>query len=638
MWQLEWATEPAARPSERWPADPPPPQSDQAEISRVGGLMWEEHCHECAAPDCYRTCPLFVRRADGKCARFEYGIHPNRQFSGLFPFGADVRFRRWAKLESVIPVGRMPTWVAPRLAVMDQALATQARRIDAVRRPSERRRATSAYGLARLSSLRAVPTSDFDDFLIEAWSPEEEPFRLAVEAKRDGTPYFRESVVIQPGWNRFTFPAAAVLSGAVDRSCRLLVYPEADATVRVVFTWLDLVRYEPAPSPGSSPAPRPTVGQSAAPDAARILKCVVWDLDGTLWDGVLADVGPDAVMVSEDVRELIRELDARGIVQSVASKNDFDSTWRVLTKLGLDQMFLYPAIHWGPKSESIRQIAKSLNIGLDAMGFIDDSPIERAEVQAAVPQVRVYDSQHIAQLLSRAEFDVQPTDEGRQRRLSYLVEMERQKTFSASSAVSIEEFLRSCALTVALFEPAEGSGLERCHELLLRSNQLNLSTRRHSRDELSSLVADPRYAPLAVSVRDRFGDYGVVGFLLLGAEDDASLWVHDFVLSCRVAKKYVENAILEAVRAACADLTPTVHLRFVPSARNGPLLEALRSTGMSEVDREPQGELQMTMDTTRPVLLSDVVNRVEISPAAESRIRGVSAGAEPTPGRRSDRS
>lgn len=624
MWQLDWAVEPVDHSSER----PPQPLDasaavDAACVARVGGLMWEDHCHECATPDCYQTCPLYARRPDGKCARLEYGIYPNDAFSGLFPFGADVRFRRWGKLESPIPVGPLPRWMAPRLVRLDHALSAGAKRIDSLRRPAVRRRATSAYGYGRLNLLRAAPTDDFDDFVLEAWSPEDKEFRLAIECKHDGVSYFRESVAIRPGWNRATFPAAALLAAATGRDSRILVYPEADATVRIVFTWLDFVRYRRSPTPAVAPAAVST----AAGGPAATVKCVVWDLDGTLWDGILADLGPDSLTPTAAARRLIEDLDARGIIQSVASKNDFDEAWKVLTRLELDQMFLYPSIHWGPKSESIRQIATSLNIGLDSIAFVDDSAVERAQVRDALPQVRVYDVTDIPQLLMFDEFDVRPSEEGRRRRLSYLSEMERQQNLARSSDVSIDEFLRSCELRVDLFVPGDDAGLERCHELLLRSNQLNLSTRRYSRQELDDLVADPTRVPLAVSVRDRFGDYGLVGFVTVGMDVDRRIWVEDLVLSCRVAKKTIENAVLEAIRLLTADEAAGIAMRFLPTPRNGPLLEALRATGAVVAGPDAAGTLLLELDVRRAVASSDVVSEVDVDPSAERRLLDLASAA-----------
>ena len=611
MWQLEWAATP---PTLDLAQRPPGPRAEIGgrQPKRVGGLMWEDHCHECAEPDCYATCPLYARRGDGRCARLEYGIYPNPAFDGLFPFGADVNFRRWGKLESVLPVGRLSVGSARRLARLDHALVASARQVDRLRRWPDRRQATSAYRSVRINSLRAAPRVDFDEFVIEAFSPETDEFKLVVECKRDGTPYFRESVVIAPGWNRVAMPAAPLLAGATDRTARLLVYPENDATVRVVFTWLDLVTYASSTSSPSSAANRSVADASSSGEPASTVKCVVWDLDNTLWTGILADLGPDELTLAEGVRDMIDQLDERGILQSIASKNDHDDAWRVIERLGLDQMFLHPAIHWGPKSESIRSIANALNIGVDTLAFIDDSEVERAQVKSELPQVRVYSELELDRLLGLDEFDVQPSAEGRRRRLSYLAEAERQAVFSSSSDVPIDAFLRSSAIEVDLSIPSDEATVDRCHELLLRSNQLNLSTRRFSRRELEELIEDPTRTAVTVSVRDRFGDYGLVGFLSFRYTSGRVL-LDDLVLSCRVAKKYVENAALEALRTGCGTGASAIEMTFVPTARNRPLLDALRTAGAVGEATDPGGAINLRIGEDEVVPFSDVVATTSMS-------------------------
>lgn len=147
---------------------------------------------------------------------------------------------------------------------------------------------------------------------------------------------------------------------------------------------------------------------------AEKVKCVVWDLDNTLWNGTLIETdNPEDLKIRPGVLEIIHELDQRGIIQSIASKNDMDVAWPVVEKLGIAEYFLYPQIHWNAKSDSIRQIAKALNIGIDTFAFIDDSNFERMQVQSALPQVRVYDEKELQNILQRPEFKVMVTEESK---------------------------------------------------------------------------------------------------------------------------------------------------------------------------------------------------------------------------------
>lgn len=111
------------------------------------------------------------------------------------------------------------------------------------------------------------------------------------------------------------------------------------------------------------------------------IKCVVWDLDNTLWDGILTE--GDDVQLRDGIIDIIKTLDERGILQSVASKNNFEDAYKKLEELGVAEYFLYPQINWNPKSEAVKKIAENINLGIDSFAFIDDSEFEREEVLTA---------------------------------------------------------------------------------------------------------------------------------------------------------------------------------------------------------------------------------------------------------------
>ena len=142
------------------------------------------------------------------------------------------------------------------------------------------------------------------------------------------------------------------------------------------FGLLDFVQCKPQPKAGSKEG------------KARV-KCIVWDLDNTLWDGILVEDGAEKLRLKPGIAEVIKSLDRRGILHSIASKNNFDEAMAVLKSHQLDEYFLHPQISWAPKSEAMKAIAQKLNIGIDTLMLVDDSDFERAEVQAACPTVMV---------------------------------------------------------------------------------------------------------------------------------------------------------------------------------------------------------------------------------------------------------
>ena len=522
---------------------------DRDRVDRTLLLHWQEHCVECAPPDCYASCPLYVERADRKCARFVYGIAPNPAFRGLLDVGADIRFRRWAKLEAIVGATALTPQAHRRLATVDHAVTRVAR---ALAPADSSRLAGRALAVARDRLLPHVPNSravEFDDFVLECYAPDEEPFRLVLEWDPVDRTTLRHAFEIRPGHNLHSLPASAF--GTPVPGGRIRVFPEADAERRLVFTWLDFVRYRQRPAP------------------ADLVKCVAWDLDGTLWDGILIEDGPDRCGISPGVEEIVRALDERGVLQTVVSKNDHDDAWEAVERTGLADFFLYPQISWGPKSAGIRRAAERLNIGIDTFALVDDSPFERAEVTAALPMVRVYDTASLERLLALPELDVPVTETARNRRNQYRTRIERERAEETFSGGYLD-FLRGCRLELRVLRPHDPAQIDRCLELVQRSNQLNLSKRAYERSEFESLLQTPGILSIALDAEDRFGSYGIVGFVAV--DERAEPTVRDFVLSCRVAQKHVEHAFFgwladrEAARGA-----RVVRAELVRTTRNGPL-------------------------------------------------------------------
>jgi FkbH-like protein len=450
------------------------------DVHRVLKLEWQEHCVECAVPECYRTCILYVKRVDGACARFVYGIVPNFQFNGLYNYGADVRFRKWAKLE------------------------------------------------ANLSDHEDdMDLSKLDEFVIECYSFREESLTIFLEYFTEiggiRVIHFRTSLYIDPGHNfkKLDFKQFNI----IELNGYVCLYSDSNSIdQRLVFTWLDFISYN---------QPNATERRDIQGDK---VKCVAWDLDNTIWHGVLSEDA--SVQINADAVKLIHQLDKLGVIQTIVSKNNHHVAWSKLGEFNLQEFFLLPAINWGQKSENLKQISKHLNLGLDSFAVIDDSIFEREEIRIALPDTRVYSDKDIPLLLKKDEFVIESIA-GKTRRLKYQVEFQREhirQTFSGT----YDEFLRSCRMKLTAFVPCEENEITRCWELIQRSNQLNVSTQRYTIIEFRELLSNQSVLPIALRCEDRFGDYGTIGFVSIDLEnDDASLI--DMVLSCRVARKKLEH-------------------------------------------------------------------------------------------------
>jgi methoxymalonate biosynthesis protein len=184
------------------------------------------------------------------------------------------------------------------------------------------------------------------------------------------------------------------------------------------------------------------------PEKPKLVKCLIWDLDNTLWRGTLLE--DEKVTVPPEIRGVIAELDSRGILQSIASKNDHDPAWRRLEETGLAEYFVHPRIGWGRKSDSVAEIADSLNFALDTVAFIDDQPTERAEVTFHVAEVRCYPAEQAASITDLPEFSPEVvTIDARRRRQMYQASFRRDAERDSFTGPD-EEFLRSLDLSMVI--------------------------------------------------------------------------------------------------------------------------------------------------------------------------------------------
>jgi FkbH-like protein len=312
------------------------------------------------------------------------------------------------------------------------------------------------------------------------------------------------------------------------------------------------------------------------------VKCLVWDLDDTLWDGVVLE-GDHPRPFDIAVRTL-RTLDRRGILHAVASRGDHDTAARHLAAHGLDDLFCVVDVGWGRKSAAVHRIAGTLNIGLDAVAFVDNDPVERSEVATTHPQVRCYGADELADLCVRPEFSPRfRTAEAGQRRHLYQVE-HRRATAEQEFAGSATEFLASLDLTMVV-RPATEDDLVRAHELTVRTHQLNTTGVTFDLAELRALTRSPDHEVLVASLRDRFGGYGTIGLAVseLTATDSVLLLL---LMSCRVQSRGVGAVLLDHVVRRAVDAGRRPVARFVTTPVNHIMLVTLRFAGFRPVEQD----------------------------------------------------
>ena len=338
------------------------------------------------------------------------------------------------------------------------------------------------------------------------------------------------------------------------------------------------------------------------------MKVLVLDCDNTLWKGVVGEDGASGIEITEryrQVQKFVLEKKRAGMILCLASKNAEADVLEVFQQredmvLRLDDIVAM-RVNWLPKSENIHALAAELNLGLDSFVFIDDNPVECAEVEAACPgvlvlQLPVGDDDNPATFLSHVwPLDIlDVTDEDRRRSEMYRENMERDQ-FS-KSAENLTSFLAGLDLRIVIAAPT-ASQLARAAQLTQRTNQFNFTTRRRGEAEVEQLARESKECRV-VEVRDRFGDYGLVGLVIFALEKDA-LVVDTFLLSCRVLGRGVEHAMLrELGKLAEVAGRDRVELVFVPTKKNLPARNFLDSLEADAREVSADG-LRVVLSTAR---------------------------------------
>ncbi|URZ01271.1 HAD-IIIC family phosphatase [Clostridium felsineum] len=312
------------------------------------------------------------------------------------------------------------------------------------------------------------------------------------------------------------------------------------------------------------------------------VKCVVWDLDNTIWDGVLAET--DNVVLKEEVVDIIKELDRRGILQSISSKNDYDVAMKKLKELNIDQYFLYPQIHWNSKADSVEKIATSFNFGIDTFAFVDDQIFEREEVKFTHPEVLCIDTAEISNILNMPPFMPRfVTDDSKNRRLLYMNDIRRNKIEEEFTGAK-EEFLKTLGMKFTISR-AKTNDLKRVEELTVRTHQLNSTGTIYSFEELQDMIESDKYEVLVAQLDDKYGSYGKIGICVL--EKDLDLWhIKILLMSCRVMSKGVGTVMMNFLMKEAKKNNKRVLADFVQTDRNRIMYITYKFNGFKEVSND----------------------------------------------------
>lgn len=340
-------------------------------------------------------------------------------------------------------------------------------------------------------------------------------------------------------------------------------------------------------------------------------KCIVLDLDNVLWGGILGEEGFAGIKLGGDpvgkayvdFQKLLLSYYSRGIILAINSKNNYEDAYKVIQEhpnmVLREKHFAAMRINWKDKVENMVELAEELNIGLDSMVFIDDSPQERERMKQALPQVLVLDLPrspfHYCKALQNLnDFNTLViSEEDKKRGDMYYAKKKRRALMKTKG--SLEEFLRSLDIKAEI-RYADSFTIPRVTSLINRTNQFNLTTRRYSQAQVEGMCSQPdRFRVYTMKISDRFGDEGIVGVAIVRKEKET--WVIDsFLMSCRVIGRGVETALLaKIVEDAKANGASVLIGEYIPTPKNQPASNFYRDHNFKRIGQK-NGTIRWELD------------------------------------------
>lgn len=329
----------------------------------------------------------------------------------------------------------------------------------------------------------------------------------------------------------------------------------------------------------------------------KIKKCVILDLDNTLWGGVIGDDGVAGIEIGEygrghaftDFQLWLRQLKDRGILLAVCSKNDetvakepFEKNDEMVLKLSDFSVFV---ANWQDKASNIKWIQKALNLGMDSFVFIDDNPFERNLVKTLIPEITVPalpedPAEYLRYIQNSNLFEtISYSNEDRERTGQYQAEFKRKEL--EEKFETIDDYLRNLEM-IGEVRKFEDMSCPRIAQLTQRSNQFNLRTVRYTEADIRAIAQSDEYIPLYYTLKDKFGEHGIVAVVIMKKESDKTLFIDTWLMSCRVLKRGMEEFVVnEFVKWAKESNYKQIKGEYIPTAKNGMVKEIYSTMGFT---------------------------------------------------------
>ena len=418
--------------------------------------------------------------------------------------------------------------------------------------------------------------------------------------------------------NHFVTKINTWLRDAADASSVDLVAIDAAIRTDGLYAWYDPALWDRSKqeiNPAASPMYGELVARLIAARQGRSFKCLVLDLDNTLWGGVIGDDGMDGIVIGQGsalgegfvaLQTYAKDLARRGVILAVCSKNDEANALEPFEKhpdmvLRRTDIACFRA-NWNDKASNIRAIAAELNIGIDSLVFLDDNPFERNLVRGELPMVGIPEWNDepalVPGILAAAGYfeSLGITGEDRLRTAQYQENTARE-TFRAT-VTDMAGYLRGLQMQM-VWKRFDTLGQSRVVQLINKTNQFNLTTRRYTDADIDAIMANPRAFGLQLRLLDRFGDNGVIAIIIGRMVNDHDLLIDTWLMSCRVLGRGVEPTTLNLIAAQAQALGATRLIgEFIPTKKNAMVRDHYTKLGFSETERTEDGHSFASLDVT----------------------------------------
>jgi len=360
-------------------------------------------------------------------------------------------------------------------------------------------------------------------------------------------------------------------------------------------------------------------------------KCLLIDLDNTIWGGIIGEDGIYGIELSEfkeggrykDFQRLIKQIKDTGVILGIVSKNNKDDVIEVFKKhehmILKEDDFVITKINWNNKIDNIKQISNELNIGLDSIVFIDDNEVECEQIRCFLPDVTVPEfpkdtsdlPEFIKEVYKKYFFTLNVTDEDKNKSLMYKQNIERQRMYN--SVNNLEEFLYSLQTEIKVWK-ATSNDVERIAQLTQKTNQFNLTGHRYTNEEIRDIIKKENIEVWVGSVKDKFGDNGKVIVWIINLNDNVAE-LDTFLMSCRVMGRYLEEQIIDFIeKMIYSKGIKKLRTYYVPSSKNLPVKDLFLKLGYSIININEDGkityEIELPTKNTRKSFATLIYNEL----------------------------